>query len=50
MHSITTLVTPKKVIVEFTLKEPVNIKNSPIKLLVPGNPIFAKVKNKKINI
>jgi hypothetical protein len=27
------------------LKNPVNIKNSPTKLLVPGNPTLARVKN-----
>ena len=36
------------VAVEFVLKEPANIKNSPTKLPVPGKPIFDKVKNKKI--
>jgi hypothetical protein len=28
----------------FTAKQPTKIKNSPIKLLVPGNPILAIVK------
>ena len=29
------------------LNKPINIKNSPTKLLVLGNPIFPKVNNKK---
>jgi len=37
----------KKVTILLTLKEPVKIKNSPTKLLVPGKLIFAMVKNKK---
>ena len=33
--------------VEFDLKEPASIKNSPTKLPVPGKPMFDIVKNKK---
>lgn len=41
-------IAPTKVIVLFTLNDPTKIKNSPIKLLVPGKLILAIVKNKKM--
>ena len=41
-------VAPKNANVVLNEKIPIRIKNSPIKLLVPGNAIFAKVYNKKI--
>ena len=44
------MATPNPVALMFVLKEPANIKNSPTKLPVPGNPIFDIVKNKKINV
>lgn len=39
-----------KVAVEFVLKEPASIKNSPTKLPVPGKPIFDIVKNRKTEV
>lgn len=38
----------KIVIFIFTCHNPINIKNSPTKLTVLGNPIFPNVKKKKI--
>ena len=38
---------PRKLTNQFWLKLPINIKSSPTKLLVPGNPKLLKGKNKK---
>ena len=47
---ITIPVAPRKVTLVLHFKDPANIRNSPIKLLVPGKLIFANVKNRKIVI